>query len=1492
MAWKEDANSLRAAGLSEEEVQGVAEGVRHQALSNGYKEEDPEVSGYFGKPVVPDQTHLNDYFNKQFYAQMPGDDPVKEADHADTLANAVKSGLNNTIRGIVSNKGETPSTVTENSPWYNRAAEGLAQGVGDAPVYMAGGIMGGAAGTAAGPVGTAVGAAGMTFAFPAGLRAGLVKMYKEGGALTPENFMSVAKDAATSAGKNFLVGTSTLVAGPIGAAVGKGIGASAIAKAIPYASPLVEKALPFAAEIGAMTGVSSALDGKVPALRDFIDNAVGMAAFHVSGISHLQNKLMGTYEKTGLHPQDVASSAQSDPVLKQELMGQSQDTPRSLAPMNEPVFDHSAKAVVDGKLISTDKAVEQGEFKFNGSPSEFGADTEKRFSPTERLSAAKAHDPEAFKQLEVAQSQAKSLFDQIKTHQKVIDKLNASDEALTPAQKEEVKARRDSIAQIEGNLHDLKSSDSFAALKERVKGAFTQSEETLNNNLKDRLKNANISEDNLVSTKLPETFNPAFSDQIDEHPSLTSEGKAHFANDDDALHELKGANGDFSPEDGLHSAMIGKGELAYTAAPHLLDPEASADGTPTVKALQVKSGVKKQNSIPATDAVVRYLVDDLQPWNKKYAESNDQNIRNTPLNERVSADIIHSRASVNRAMQFIENGVHDPVTGEKMHEGLREIFDKIPKKKIGDFKEYLLYKQIIDENALGRATGVTDEEAKAFVAKHESSFQEQASKVVGFNNAMLDWAAKSGFVSKETAAKWKEDYKNYVPANRVNEDGTTKGSGKSGSPFKARNGSTLPYQDPFESMMKKASNIANAVEKNNSAVNALHFNEALPGDEKILHTVDGTNPEENLDQESTFARKSEDTKKLGDTQVPVLVNGQYQVMNFKDPDLARLLKGGDFNNPLLKGVKWTLKPVEFAANLVRTGVSVGSKFAINHHIRSELHTWLTSTSGDFKTTAMKYMSGDFKGAVDASGRIPFISTWGTIGRLMGEGSGTIPHGDVVEAFKAGMAKDFKGALDAFAGDRANDPASVTGRNHPLTIEAANRGVFDGTMSAVLENDVKNKEYLMNDERGLYGSAQNVIKTLWQANHAFIDVTTRAQRLSEYEQLKKDNPGATYGDLQNLGRQARRVSVDALQKGAVTSFFSTYIPFLQYGTQGFAKGIEAWKNHSETGIASKTGTLLALSAYAVAAGFNNPNIQNAPQEEKDNFWLIPAGDKVLKIAKDWGETKLLCSFLERSMNYIHQGDERAFHGFADSILADLPVPHTLGSAYEAYQTMHNNHNSYTGRNFIPQHVMSLAPQDRAMPYTSETARLVAKGIGNLGGMGLNLNAPMMVDYAIKTFTGENGERLAQVMDQSLAKQGITPPTPRPLPELVDQPYVGALVARDPTYNAQPLRNFEDEMSEIAPFYNSYKKANKEDRYDEAEKLLKEHPEIDSFKELLGAQKAVRSIGKQIQEYDADKSLSPSDRKQLTEAAWKAGIATAKEQLQTLTELRKQNKGNGK
>lgn len=187
---------------------------------------------------------------------------------------AIRSGWQQSILGLIERQELPEPFEPENIA--ERILQQMAIMGGDFPAFLIGALVGGASGGPAAPITAPAGAVGFT----AGLRKVLMDKYSKGEAKSFNEFWDRLTGAVKETVKGEIVGGATGAAGKF------------VPK--PFKTP---------SEIGTLTTIGAALEGRVPEPEEFIDAAILLGG--LKGASKIAGKLNEIYIKKGQRPLSV-----------------------------------------------------------------------------------------------------------------------------------------------------------------------------------------------------------------------------------------------------------------------------------------------------------------------------------------------------------------------------------------------------------------------------------------------------------------------------------------------------------------------------------------------------------------------------------------------------------------------------------------------------------------------------------------------------------------------------------------------------------------------------------------------------------------------------------------------------------------------------------------------------------------------------------------------------------------------------------------------------------------------------------------------------------------------------------------------------------------------------------------------------------------------------------------------------------------------------------
>jgi hypothetical protein len=519
-----------------------------------------------------DQQSQKDYGMNSFFSSIY--DTFAEGDDNLSFTDYLSAGWQNSVLGLAT-RGELPNeSLNEDSPIGGAILSGVTQEVGDLPAtiagFLGGSVGGGAAGGAAGTVlpgvgnvagaavGATVGGFGGALALPEAIRAGLMEYYDDNNNGTWEEFWEITQAAAVDGFKGFAVGAAT------------GGVASKLTKVAPRLTQNVSRLTPLSkgqaaaavgivkigAEVTTMTAAGAAVEGRIPDAKEFVQNAITIGVIKgiesstiktTDVVSDISKTLKESYVRNGKRPHEVAKDAESNPSIKEDVLGQEPNI-RSYQGEESPILEK----VKDSKDIKEDVNV-LSEIRKRGVDN---------LDPLARLmdDVGRGRDADASinayklaRELRGIENRAASFikngvvdFNTRETVSKSFDAIVKPVAKDLPKFTEYLVARRAALLNERGIKSGFKDADIEAALKD-VPEPFVKAAEDLNQYQTSLLKYLNdsgvISDSDFANIKSLNEFYVPFSRVLeDSMPGQKSSGKGVFkikGSDKDIINPLE-----------------------------------------------------------------------------------------------------------------------------------------------------------------------------------------------------------------------------------------------------------------------------------------------------------------------------------------------------------------------------------------------------------------------------------------------------------------------------------------------------------------------------------------------------------------------------------------------------------------------------------------------------------------------------------------------------------------------------------------------------------------------------------------------------------------------------------------------------------------------------------------------------------------------------------------------------------------------------------------
>jgi hypothetical protein len=397
-----------------------------------------------------------------------------------------------------------------------------------------------------------------------------------------------------------------------------------------------------------------------------------------------------------------------------------------------------------------------------------------------------------------------------------------------------------------------------------------------------------------------------------------------------------------------------------------------------------------------------------------------------------------------------------------------------------------------------------------------------------------------------------------------------------------------------------------------------------------------------------------------------------------------------------------------------------------------------------------------------------------------------------------------------------------------------------------------------EKRGWSASVYHVLEKITKASDL-------AARLAVFEETlletggKKDKDGNITGGDKDLAQLRARELINFSRRGSSSTMrvLSRVVPFMNAYAQGMdvtyrtASGLDS-ATGSERMEARKQFYKMALKLtalgfmYTLAFG-DDEGYKNAPDEVRDNNFLIPHTDKKIPLPKEIGF--LFKSIPERLVNYYRRygtPEEQSILDLLGTVvkggISAYGPPNATPALIKPVVEKVTNHSFFLQRELESTSMQKLDPSQRSTPSTSELAKAIgalSQKLGNVAGTKNVEVSPIIVDNFLRGLFGIAGSSTLLMTDAL-----INPSRPdRPLYQM---PFASLFVYD--TKGGRAKNEFFDLQEKVGRANSTYLSM-KETNPAEAEKYyVKNEPYILAVPMLNATLKELSEIRKQRVYYE--------------------------------------------
>ena len=197
-----------------------------------------------------------------------------------------------------------------------------------------------------------------------------------------------------------------------------------------------------------------------------------------------------------------------------------------------------------------------------------------------------------------------------------------------------------------------------------------------------------------------------------------------------------------------------------------------------------------------------------------------------------------------------------------------------------------------------------------------------------------------------------------------------------------------------------------------------------------------------------------------------------------------------------------------------------------------------------------------------------------------------------------------------------------------------------------------------------------------------------------------------------------------------------------------------------------------------------------------------------------------------MSFMREDNKKAFDDFARDFVADqITAFNPIPQAIKPFVEIARNRTFFTGRNVIPSYLdRSIEEPYQAVPYTSETMKLIARGINSIlpDNVSVIINNPILLDHLVKSYLATLGKHLLKLTDKLLIETGTIEDPQKMSSELSDYPLARAFVLPQVKYWSSYETMYFKELDKIKRRDATIKLLEKNNEFEEAANLKKKYP----------------------------------------------------------------------
>jgi hypothetical protein len=844
-----------------------------------------------------------------------------------------------------------------------------------------------------------------------------------------------------------------------------------------------------------------------------------------------------------------------------------------------------------------------------------------------------------------------------------------------------------------------------------------------------------------------------------------------------------------------------------------------------------------------------------------------------------------SKGFVGKAKHFLEYGTFYYGTLENRGKSFKEIISPLVRKnELQDFVDYVISARGKELENRGIETGLGADKIDETLARHGDKYKKTAEDLYTFQNELTEYLRDSGILSEKEYAAMLAANKYYVPYHRLLEEESGMGTGGQGleawNPLKAIKGSKLEIVDPIESIIKNVYAYLALAEKNRAASAFIDLATQF-SDSNWKMTPDG----QAVDVSRLRIQKKE---------TPV------RPVDIKDEEMVAFLKQQGVPDDVIDAMDTSGLTV-FRA--MREPLA-DNEISVMRNGKREVYILDPELAAAFKATNLETMSLFF--------RLTAIPA-----RLSRAGITLAPQFPLLNFIRD--------QFDAYINSKTGYNPFVSAVSGLISLskkdsyykETLKSSGFQASLVSLDMNYIKNDLFDIKNKSGVVGHAWNVVKSPMDYFRMLSEMSEQVTRLGEAKRMLKRTEGLpSITKYTEVGYASREVLPDLMQSGRNKTLkqWAAQTAFLNASIQGIDRMTRQWRQNPERTIMRGVTAITVPSVVLWYVNHKDPRYMNAPDWQKNLFWIIPTDDwqpatdyetdypaylkrnnngvlevnkgVVFKIPKPREYGIIFGSSVERMLDNLYAEDQNLTSAL-DALLESF-MPPVIPTAVKPIWEETTNKSMFTGGPLVAPNVESAGPEVQYGNYTTELTKWFGGVLAQFPFLysskpGAHTISPAVMENYIRQWTGTLGVMALKLSDFALRKAELLPDPPKPEWTLADIPIIQAFIVRNPSAQAGPIIQFYDgftKRQQIINTYNYYENNEPE----KLEAFFKKYPKnvlanaVEAREALTSQQQAIRNIWK-------NPNIDPREKRQIIENMYYGMVEVAKHGNQQLKEMDK-------